>query len=140
MDESKPVATYKGKGILNLRLEFSFMRLSWSCRLVKWLIALSIVTGTVWRVIWTTNVYCRANPSRDSPKIGELPPQSTVTELARIGDWLQHSAGALFIFAFKLIVRAGWTLTKAGSNVVMKEAWPVLSVCALCFELFAGAG
>jgi hypothetical protein len=67
--------------------------------------------GTQWRVVWGSNVYVRAMPSRDSPKVTEIPPTTVVVEMARSGDWIRHSAG--------------WTLTKAGSNVCLQEIAPV---------------
>ena len=72
----------------------------------------------MWKVVWATNVYARQGPSRDSPKVAELPPGSMIQELGREGDWIKHSAG--------------WSLVNTGQNVCLERV-SESTVCAfLC--------
>lgn len=60
----------------------------------------------MWRVVWATNCYVRGAPNRESDKVAELPPGTTVIELGLQGDWVRHAKG--------------WTLAKAGNNICMQ--------------------
>jgi hypothetical protein len=65
------------------------------------------VPAATWKVVWSTNVYVRAAPNRESPKVSELSPGAVVAELGREGDWVRHNQG--------------WSLCKAGNNICLER-------------------
>jgi len=87
--------------------------------------ATSSFKGTVWKVVWGTNVFVRSGPDRESSKVAELAPSSVVIETARQGDWIQHASS-------HPLVPTGWTLVRAGENVVMEPVHPAPQESVAC--------